>query len=111
MSASAASTEQETVSPYYKPPQRRTAQLNARVTPDIKAGIADLMKAWDMKNKRRYGKKTPAMSEADAINDLLMTAIEGAWAEFGFHPTTEDQWAELERIINDTTTQLSQTDD
>ena len=92
--------------PYYKPSQRRSAQLNARVTQDIKAGLADLMRAWTEKNRARYGEGAPEVSEADVVNDLLTSALDGAWAELGMHPTNEEEWQKLLDLIRRTTTRL-----
>lgn len=100
-----ASAEKPSVS-YYKPPQRRPAQLNARVTQDIKSGLADLARAWTVKNKARYGEDAPDVSEADVVNMLLENALEGAWIELGMQPATPEQWTELEALIRRTVVRL-----
>lgn len=100
---------------YYRPSEKRTAQLSARVTPTVKRGLLDLARLWTAMEKRDLraklrGTKTPdeineaveavTVTEADVANRLLDEAIPGAFAEaLGFEPSTDAEWLEVEKKL------------
>lgn len=97
--------------PYYSPQERRTDQLNVRVTPTMKRSVEGLSRLWthmeqerakararlegklDSKKLEEIG--TISVTTSDVVVRLLGLGLPGAWDEFGAQPKNEDQWKQL----------------
>lgn len=84
---------------YWEPQERRTKDLSARVTKTVYDGVKDVARLWTMIERLRAGDTDIEVSGADVVNRLLKVGIEGAFAEFGKHPKTEEDWSQLESVI------------
>lgn len=82
--------------PVYKPKEeKRTEQLNCRVTKTIKSGLADLGRIYSRFDQVEQGDDEIEWSESDVANRLLEHALVAAWTEIGFRPKTKEEWDEV----------------
>lgn len=82
--------------PVYKPKdEKRTEQLNARITKTIKSGLSDLGRIWSKFDQVEQGDDEIEWSEGDVVNRLLEHALAAAWTEIGFRPKSKEEWDEV----------------
>jgi hypothetical protein len=81
--------------PYYEPQERRTQQLTARIPKSISDGLKDLARLWTHMERTRTGDADAEVTVSDVVVRLLQVGLDGAWAEIGFQPKTDEQWQKL----------------
>lgn len=85
---------------YFEPPDKRVQQ-NVRMPRSLKRKLLDLQRLWIELAKLRPANDPDDKVDPDDIDltyvivRLLNVGVDGAWAEVGGRPETEEQWEEL----------------
>lgn len=80
--------------PYYRPkPSEKKVQTSVYLPADVHEACEDLAKLWTAIDQ--VDDPEAKWKPADVMRRLIEAGSDGAWAEVGGRPTTEQEWVEL----------------
>lgn len=88
--------EQEDVG-YFEPQERRTEQINVRVTKTVRDSLVRLADIWSHVEQIRSGDTDATVSVSDVVMRLIQIGLQGAWAEIGLEAKTDAELAAVKR--------------
>lgn len=93
---------------YHEFQERRTEQLNVRVSKSMKKSLEGLAELWDamererLEAEREEGDKpipdTDLVTVSDVVHRLIQVGLAGAWAEWGGQPKTPAEFEAMKRV-------------
>lgn len=86
---------------YFESQDRRTEQLNVRVSKTTRKSLEGLAELWEAMEKEKTEDDEVRVTVSDVVHRLIQVGLTGAWGELGGQPQTPAQFEAMKEAALD----------